>query len=98
DDLVTGVQTCALPILAADHAGVVGRGRRPRHTTVGGRAHLEAIARPVVVPLRVAVPVEGARRRVVADDPVLVEVAAGRRDGRVGDRKSVGYGTVGGGG
>ena len=36
----------------------------------------------VVVPLRVAVAVERTRRGVVADDPVLVEVAAGRRRDR----------------
>src|SRR5205814_119782 len=58
--------------LAADDAGVVGRGHAPGGAAVGRAAHLHAIAGAIVIPLRVAVAVERAGRCVVADDPVLV--------------------------
>ena len=51
-------------------------GRAPRETAVRGRAHHQLVALAVVGPLRVAVPVEGARRPGVAGDPVLVVEAA----------------------
>src|SRR6266849_5530617 len=54
---------------------VGGRKRRaPGQTAVGGRDHLFEVALAEVVELRVAVPEEGAGRRVVANRPVLVKV------------------------
>src|SRR5262249_48268684 len=60
-----------------DDTGVVGRGRAPGLAAVGRGAHLQEIAGAVIVPLGVAVAVERAGHGVVADDPVLVQVAAG---------------------
>src|SRR6266487_6266987 len=57
--------------LAADYATIIGRGRAPGLPAIGGGAHLQTVARAVVVPLGVAVAIERAGCRVVADDPVL---------------------------
>ena len=79
--------------LTADAGGVAAGvlGRAPGQAAVGGGTHLDAVAVAVVVPLGVAVAVERAGRRVVAGDPVLVEVAAGGD----GDRVAEGQAAVG---
>ncbi len=42
--------------------------------TIGGGTHVDEVAGPAIVPLGIAVLVEGAARRVIADEPVFIEV------------------------
>src|SRR3954454_23915237 len=81
--------------LSADDAGPVGRRGGPGLTTVRRGAHLEQVAGTMVVPLGVAVPVERAGRRVVAGDPVLIEVATGGGGERCAPGQTAVRGTAG---
>src|SRR5205823_8400620 len=62
--------------LSADPMRIAGRrnGTRPSEPAVARGAHVFEIVFGEVVELRVAVAVEGARRAVVTDGPVLVQV------------------------
>src|SRR5262249_26605446 len=62
--------------LATDNPRVVCLGCSPGLPAIAGGAHLEEITCAVVVPFSVTVTVEWAAGRVVADNPVLVQIGA----------------------
>src|SRR2546421_5710830 len=68
--------------LSADDSGIIGRRGTPMLTTIGRGAHLEQVAGSMIIPLCVTVAVEGTCRRIVTNDPVLIQIAPSScRDG-----------------
>ena len=68
--------------LSADDSGIIGRRGTPMLTTISRSAHLEKVAGCMIIPLCVTVAVEGTCRRIVTNNPVLIQVAAGRKSPR----------------
>src|SRR5437762_13088677 len=68
--------------LSPDDSGIIGRRGTPMLATISRGAHLEKVAGCMIIPLCVTVAVEGTCRRIVTNNPVLIQIAPGSsRDG-----------------
>src|SRR5207249_4409674 len=61
--------------LSPDDSAIIGRRGTPMLATISRGAHLEEVAGSMIIPFGVTVAVEGTCRRIVTNDPVLIQIA-----------------------
>src|SRR5205085_11904060 len=75
--------------LSPDDSGTIGLCGTPCLTPIRRGAHLEKVAGSMIIPLGVTVAVEGTCRRIVTNNPVLIQIAPGCCRGGITPRDTI---------